>query len=69
VLAELDEYPPALLEHLQCPQRTPLVAGLEHVVLLLCVFELVPLVECGPVAVAVLVPACPWLSTRVGLTR
>jgi hypothetical protein len=62
MLPQLDEYPAILLKHLQCPQRTPLMAGLEHMLPLSVVFNLVSLVERGSVAVATSVVACSWPS-------
>ncbi len=55
MLPKLDEYPSVCLEHLERPERTPLVAGLEHVFPLVWVVDRVSLVERRPVAVVVLV--------------
>lgn len=50
VLPQLDEYPAALLKHLECPFGASLVAGFEHELSLLDVFDLLALVECGSIA-------------------
>ncbi len=63
MLPELDKYPPVRLEHLECPQGTPLMARLEDVVLLDGVVERIALVECSSVAAAVSV--CVLLLIRV----
>ncbi len=67
MLPKLDEYAPVRLEHLEGPQGTPLMAGLEDVVLLDGVVERIALVECGSVAAVVSVCVLPLARMCIGV--